>query len=84
MTDPVLAETESFKRLVAAHNKLHAECIDCFLAKQNYDTIAAMDKFANVMDALKAFQNVMEELHDYLRSNGITDETDIWQFKEPG
>ncbi len=84
MTGPVLAETESFKRLVAAHNKLHAECIDCFLAKQNYDTIAAMDKFANVMDALKAFQNAMEELHDYLRSNGITDETDIWQFKEPG
>ena len=79
--DPVLKETESFKRLVDAHNKLHDECIECFLAKQNYNTIAAMDKFANVMDALKVFQAAMEELHNYLRSNGITEETDIWQFR---
>ena len=82
MTDPLLAGTECFKRLVDAHNKLHEECIECFLAKQNYDTIAAMDRFANVMDALKVFQQAMDEIHDYLRSKGVTEETDVLQFRE--
>ncbi len=81
MKDPLFTEAESFKRLNEAHHRFHEVCTECFLAKQNYDIVLAQDKFANTMDALDEFIAAMNDLHEYLRSNGITEETDVWKFR---
>ena len=81
MKDPFFTEAESFKKLDEMHRKFHDQCIECFMAKQNYNTVMAMDKFANAMDALDDFLGAMNDLHTYLRSQGVTDETDVWKFR---
>lgn len=79
--DPRIAEAESFHRLAMAHENLHTACVECFVAKQKFNMVMALDSFGEVMDCLKEFQDAMTELHTYLRSIGITDETDVWKFR---
>ncbi len=81
MKDPFFTEAESFRKVDEMHRKFHDRCIECFLAKQNYDTLRAMDEFANTMDALEDFLGAMGELHEYLHTKGITEETDVWKFR---
>ncbi len=81
MTDPLFTEAESFKKVDEMHHRFHERCIETFLAKQDFDSLQALDKFANAMDALEDFLNAMNELHNYLRSKNITEETDLWQFR---
>ena len=81
MKDPFFTEAECFKKLEEMHHRFHDKCVECFLAKQDYNALLAMDKFANTMDALRDFEDAMNSVHEYLRSNGITEETDVWEFR---
>ncbi|MCR4617875.1 MAG: CZB domain-containing protein [Lachnospiraceae bacterium] len=81
MKDPLFTEAESFKMVAEMHREFHARCVECFLAKQDFDVVRAMDEFANAMDALGNFLGAMDELHEYLRSKGITEETDVRKYR---
>ena len=81
MEDPVFLESEAFNKAVQAHTEFHEHCVECYNAKQDYDIPLAFKKFDEVMASLKDFLAAMEELHEYLRSIGNTDETDVWKFR---
>ena len=81
MTDPFFVNCESFQKAKSAHEAFHAVCLECFEAKQAYDTRLAMEKFDAVLEKLEDLKAAMEELHDYLRDNGIIEETDVWKFR---
>lgn len=81
MEDEFFLGAESFQKSARAHENLHKACVECFEAKQAYDTRLAMEKFNDVMDRLGDFRTALEELHEYLRANGITAETDVWKFR---
>lgn len=75
-----ITESEEFAKAVEAHRVLHEKSVECFEAKQNYDISLALAKFGEAMIALTSFRNAMEDLHVYLRTIGITEETDVWKF----
>lgn len=79
--DPQITESECYQKLRESHLKLHENCVECFIAKQNYDVPLALEKFNDVLASLTEFQQAMEDTHIYLRSIGITEETDVWKFR---
>lgn len=81
MTDPTLLEALQYQRLVKAHENLHIKAVECFEAKQNYDNEKALEIFEELMVVLKEFQDAMQGLHDFLRTLGDNEETDVWKFR---
>ena len=79
--DPLYVHADAFGKLYKAHELFHEKCVACYEAKQNFDRALALEKFGEIMDALALFQEAMAQMHEYLRSVGITDETDVWKFR---
>ena len=80
-TRPEIVDSEAFNRLVLAHLELHKKAVECFEAKQEYDIPRALSTFDEVLERLKEFRAAMEDMHVYLRTIGITEETDVWKFR---
>lgn len=81
MKDPLFLECEAYKKAVDLHIRFHAVSVECFEAKLAYDTKLAMEKFNVVIDILDQFKTSFEEMHEYLSSKGITEETEVWKYR---
>lgn len=79
-TDPVITQSDSFKHAMEAHYELHNHAVASFIAKESSNEAEAIDEFLQALVALEQFHVALDELHDYLRENGITDETEVWKF----
>lgn len=79
--DPAITDSDEFKALIAAHNNLHEKAVACFTAKQDYNVDLALSLFDESLVAMGQFTTAMDAMHEYLRSIGHTEETDIWKFR---
>lgn len=81
ITDQQIRESEGYKQLYSAHKELHVIATECFEAKQVYNDELAREKFDCLIEKLEEFKLAMRELHDFLKSIGIEEETDVWKFQ---
>ncbi len=79
--DPVYAGSDEFKNLSVMHKAFHDRCVECYLAKQESDTVVALDKFANAMDALEGLIGALGAFREYVMAKGYTEETELWEYK---
>lgn len=81
-TDPQLCDTNEFSNMRTLHNKLHQHAINVFEAKAAYNMPLAYQEFTLLLNTMEELSTAMHEFHQYLHSIGISDETEIWHFKE--
>jgi hypothetical protein len=79
-TDPIIVDSDSFKHAMEAHYELHNHAVACFIAKESSDLPEAIDEFLQALVALEEYHAALDELHEHLRRNGITKETEVWKF----
>ncbi len=79
--DPAYADSDEFKNLSVMHRAFHDRAVECYLAKQESNTVLALDKFANTMDALEGLIGALGAFREYVMAKGYTEETELWEYK---
>lgn len=80
-TDPVITGSKEYQLVYDTHDELHKHAVSCFLAKESSNIQEAMDEFILALDAYDKFHAALDQMHAYLRKNGITEETEVWVYK---
>ncbi|MDD6796787.1 MAG: hypothetical protein PUE71_00690 [Clostridia bacterium] len=81
MTDPQIRDTDEFHEAFDAHEELHKHAVACFLAKEASDVSEALKEFDIALKVCRRFEEALNSLSLYLRSIGITEETEVWKFQ---
>lgn len=77
-----LSKTPEFKAVVDAHYEFHKYAVESFLNKESYKDKEAIESFEKAFMTYAKFDAAIDDLHRYLNSIGILDETEVWKFKE--
>lgn len=77
-----LSKTVEFQAAIAAHYELHDHAVNCFLLKESYKNKEALAEFEEALKANTRFAEALDDVHKYLVSVGIADETEVWKFEE--
>lgn len=80
-TNPLITESDAFKRCIETHATLHAHCTACFNAKAATNLVLAYQEFDMVLESMENFRLALADLHEHLNQNGITGETEIWKYE---
>lgn len=79
-TDSELLASEAYKNAIEAHRNLHDILVACYLSKEAAHYDEAIEEFEKGLEAYQVFHDALEGLHEYFRSIGITQETEVWTF----
>lgn len=78
--DSEISKSKPFKDAMLAHYELHDHAVSCFLLKESFKNKEALAAFKAALETNKRFEKAMEELHKYLNSIGIYDETEFIRY----
>lgn len=81
MKDPRIRDSQEFKNAFDVHEKFHEYAVACFLAKEESDIPTAMEEFNHLLETCGKFEIALQDLSQYMRSIGITEETEVWKFQ---
>lgn len=81
MEDSRVKESQAFKAAFEAHEKLHDHAVACYVAKEASEIQTAMEEFEITLEMCRQFKESLEELAEFMRQNGISEETEVWVFK---
>ena len=82
MENQKIKESAEFKAAFEAHEVLHDHAIACYVANEASETQTAMNEFEESLKACEAFTTALENLADFMRLNGLDEETEVWVFKQ--
>lgn len=74
--------SQELKEAVETHEKLHDHAVACYVAKEASDIQTAMEEFEITLDMWRQFADSLEHLAEFMRQNGISEETEVWVFKQ--
>ena len=81
MDNPIIKNAEEFKAAMEGHEMLHEHAVACYVAKEASETQKAMEEFALSLQACKIFTDSLENLAEFMRQHGYSEETEVYQFK---
>lgn len=81
MANQQIRDSKEFHAAFDIHEELHKHAVACFLAKEASDVSEALKEFDNALETCDRFKKAMHNLSQYLRSIGITEETEVWKFQ---
>ncbi len=81
MENTPVGEAPAFRAAFEAHEKLHDHAVACYVAKEASEIQTAMEEFEMTLEMCRQFTESLEELAEFMRQNGISDETEVWVFK---
>lgn len=79
-SDPIVGVSDAFKKAVNIHERFHFHSVACFEAKEASDIETAIRNVNKALSDIDEFHSALDELHDYLKANGYTKETELWVF----
>ncbi len=80
--DPRVKKSQALKDAYEAHERLHDHAVACYVAKEASEIQTAMDEFEKALEMCGQFTESLERLAEYMRQNGIEEETEVWVFKQ--
>ncbi len=82
LEDLRVKESQEFKEAFEAHEKLHDHAVACYVAKEASEIQTAMEEFEMTLEMCRQFTEKLEHLAEFMRQNGIAEETEVWVFKQ--
>ena len=82
MEDSRVKESQAFKEAFEYHEKLHDHAVACYVAKEASEIQTAMEEFEMTLEMCGKFAESLEQLAEFMRQNGIAEETEVWVFKQ--
>lgn len=80
--DTCVKESQELKTAMEIHEKLHDHAVACYVAKEASDIQTAMEEFEMTLEMCRQFTESLEHLAEFMRQNGIAEETEVWVFKQ--
>lgn len=80
--DTRVKESQELKDAYEAHEKLHDHAVACYVAKEASEIQTAMDEFEMTLEMWRKFAESLERLSEFMRQNDISEETEVWVFKQ--
>lgn len=82
MEDSRVKESRELKEAFEAHEKLHDHAVACYVAKEASEIQTAMEEFEITLEMCRQFTESLEHLAEFMRQNGIAEETEVWVFNQ--
>ncbi|MBQ8822547.1 MAG: CZB domain-containing protein [Lachnospiraceae bacterium] len=80
--DERVKKSQELKDAYEAHEKLHDHAVACYVAKEASDIQTAMNEFETTLEMWKKYAESLERLSELMRQNNISEETEVWVFKQ--
>ncbi len=80
--DLCVKESQELKAAIETHQKLHDHAVACYVAKEASEIQTAMEEFEITLEMCRQFTEDLERLAEFMRQNGIAEETEVWVFKQ--